>query len=468
MKNMIKRIIVGVAIGTILFIIKGGNVFAYDTFYMNMVDSLVIHYNFDICIKTGDDFLCTEGIEETTDIKQRVGSIPIYTTKDNEYLMLKEFDAEIHLNNQLYGKGVSLPYPDAYFTNLNSKDTDDYNNNPKLNNVLYYNNNINYFAYKSSNNATDFTEIPITQLGSSNGIIQLATGQNPKYLYSNVPYAWLNSYKYLIQIKYSFQSGYTYNGSANIIKSIPYFTSTNTGTTASAFKSQNQNNTYLAVVYPNKTLYLKGSNVHTTGTISSWSISTPDNNSLGNYDVSPTPNETRINESLSTINEKLVVQASVIGTDTPSDEQYDNISSAINTTTTRFNSILGTFGFQDFLTALIQRPIDNLSDLISSDNIGGNNNMTISCPVIRLNFFSRYYQLDHNKWGMELPCMSDIYSTIPFVGQNSDNITDHLSVIGIYQVVLTGYLTYLLVLSWLNVIKYASTRSASEIEVYEL
>ena len=467
MKNMIKRIIVGVAIGTILFIIKGGNVFAACV-SQSQFDLIEFHYKFDLCVQSGDSVVCTPSLEGTTDLKQHIFTEYIYKTKSNEYLALKEFDVNISMSGsnviETSGNGFNLLPPEVFFTGLNGYSIGTIESKEQYYNKTRINQFITEVQY-STNNGTDWTTQPNGRLGQVYGTGQFSYNGSTNYYYNLTPWTHLGVSRRITDLKYKYQSGYTYSGSNDIFSMVPLYSSSSSMPNINTYVNNNKSNAYLGVVFPNSTLRIPNYNDLLSGI---FSMCTGSNSSvlLKSEDFPFTDTDASINSDAAYINKEFIMSSSFIGSDTPSSEQFNNISSSINTLSSGLNSSLSTFGFQDFLSALIQKPITELQFMIRNENVGGDNNMTIACPTIYLPF-----KVDHttgtNIYGMYLPCMSDLYYSIPYVGKSGDTLGQG-SLIGLYQTVLTGFLTYLLVLSWLNIIKHTITNSPSEIEVYEL
>lgn len=451
MKYMLKRIFIGVAIGTILFLIKGGNVFAASNYkYLYDFDTKSVNADFDICEHNDYNSLCINGFSKSFSFnRNNQNYITLYVNND-KVIGLRNFSVSFVNNNSdlmIYRYG-NLTYNLQYFFDSTSSTGRDSNR-------LFLNNFLSYVKITTQDNV-------VCEITNNIGV-NVSTSYNPPALlpYFEVPSECRS--KYLKQIDFIFQSGYNYTGSNNIFNPIEY----ESGMSNQNYINTNRNNTYLLswgisdktnknVVFKgnfnNAQLYFNSSNnyVGTTPILQTYTIT-----------------DQEINENLAELN-KQIYFASLGGTDLgpnmPSSENQDDVNNSILGLSSQIGTSLSTASFQDFLSALIQKPISELLWVIRTDNVDSENKI-IKCPTIYLPF-----KVNHNnhtsEYGMYLPCMSNIYGQIPYV--MSYNYDGTFGLVTIYHIVLHGYLYYLLVLTWLNLVKYTVTRSSSEIEVLEL
>lgn len=452
MKYMLKRIFIGVAIGTILFLIKGGNVFAATSSkYLYNFNTKVATMSFDICDHNDYNSLCINGFNKTVTLTSNSDYKVLYSNSD-KVIGLKTFGVSLVSNSSdqlIYRYGQLTSNINLFFNNNQNSGADT--------NRLRTNEFLSYVKIITQDNI----ECISTNLGASLGTA--STGGYNLYPTFEVPTECRG--KYLKELDILWQSGYNYTGSSNIFNPIDY----QSGDNQTTFLSKNRNNTYLLSwgitqkeINHNVTISQNLNNVMVY--FNSNSVGYGSSLITNTY----TEEEQQINENLAQL-EKEKYFASLGGTNLgpefPNSDQFSEISDGYEELDSDIQQKLNNVYFNDFLTALTQKPIYELMWIVRSDNVGGTNNQTIACPTIYMPF-KRDHTTGLDIFGMNLPCMSDLYSQIPYVGESGAGNT--ITIIGIYQLVITGWLTYLLILTWLNLIKYTITKSSSEIEVLEL
>ena len=492
MKYMVKKIIIGVAIGIILMSVRSCKVHA-DTYGSSYFSSIIVHYKFDVCLDTGGDFLCTEGLEDTQNIKNIVATLPIYTPKTNEYLMLKEFDVHLVTDNGVYvsnNYSINLPSPMTIFNGLNVKSTNDYNNMPRFNNITMYNNFVNYFAYKPRNE-TEYISVDSQYLGAYLGVQQLWLSGSSIYTYGVTPSVKITPTSYFYDFQYSLQSGYTYNGSNSIIQAVPTYTTNPPSISRTDFLNQYKTNSYLAVVYPGQSLSWK--KISDLSSTANWSVTTGSYSTNSIYNISPSANEVLIQERLADINKELIVNASVIGSDIYGTDQENQFTNAFSNTITNASNNLNSIGFTSFLNALIVEPVALLNQSASVDfydngeltgslcfdtfHQGGTNYGWIPIPFVDTgNYTTDYFQL---------PCMTtQVYSNLKSrnshgikngriigFGDTPNSSADTLggiSFMPIWLLIQHAVLYVWLTITFVNIVKYCIDTKDSEIEVMDL
>ena len=432
MKYMLKKIFIGVAIGTILFIIKGGNVFASSVNLYN-ASSIVGTMSFDLCTTQNDNLLCIDGFTKSLNLKSS-NTTRIYTNTGKD-IMLKSFSMSFSIDpSAMYVSG-------SYFA-LTSPMTDlfyNFESNKKLQ--------TNFMPVYVKMTMVDDTECEITD----NVGYDFSSGSRRTYPYWKTPSACMS--KYLKKVDIIFQSGYNYSGSNDILSDIE----NDSNWTSSEWLSHNKNNTYL-LWWHNQNIVLKSD----VGNLQLYNGSGWGSSKVNN---TYTIEEQEINENLAKL-EKEKYFASLGGTDlgpdSPSQSNYDDIEDKITDVQLDLSSATSSTQFTDFLNALTQKPIVELLYLIRNDPT---DDTTVSCGITPYIPFKVNHNNDTSVYGMNLPCVSDYLEDIPYMyGWNAFGF----GVINIYQMLLSAYLTYLLILTWLNLIKYTITRSSSEIEVIEL
>lgn len=443
MKYYFRRIICGVAIGLILFYCKSCEVHAGSVYLYNLGSSSSLTMSFDVCKKFDTNYMCVNGFNKSTTLN-RSSTYNIIHRNSTDTLALKSFSMYLTgfdtFQIMRYGSLNSSP---SFFHNIFG-----YNNTSDFR-PFRYNGFLSYVKITTTDNTV--CEID-TNLG--------ATFQNTSSEYPDIfPYFEVPSScrgKYLKNIEMVFQSGYNYNGD-----DIPFTTAKRTDfQDFDSFLSRNKTNTYLALFDKrNITLQPYVGNIQLYFGSSSYGTTTK------NQDYTLTSQE--IQQNLSEL-EKQVILAELggggssdnTGPDEPSSENTQQVKDTIDDVSNVIAGSVSSAGFNDFLTALTQKPIVELQYVANNlDNPG------VYCPNIYIPFM---VNRDNNttRFGTNLPCMSTIYSTIPYVGGNANNWG--FSIISLWHIILHGYLMYLLVLTWLNIVKYTISRNSSEIEVIEL
>ena len=444
MKYMLKRIFIGVAIGTILFIIKGGNVFAASIYLYN-AQSVVGDMSFDVCNINNDSesMICTNAFNKSLSLKSS-NYTTLYTNIDKD-IFLKSFSISATFGNGEIQASTYGNITNPMYTIFNSTSTTGYVWNKKLQ--------VNFMPVYVKMTMQDDTICEITD----NIGYDFQSGSRTTYPYWQVPSSCRS--KWLKQIDIIFQSGYNYTGSTSILEDEVNDSSWSNQT----WLNNNKNNTYL-LWWHNQNIVLKSSVANLQLYFGS--------NGYGSSKInnSYTITDQEINENLAQL-EKEKYLASLGGTDlgpsSPSQDNYTQIENGITSIQVETSSALNDVQFADFLSALTQKPILELMYMVRSDNVDSSTNV-ISCPSIYLPF--KVNRSDGTvTYGMQLPCIRDYLEQIPYVGTTNTNANAFgFNLIYIYQLLLTGWLTYLLILTWLNLIKYTATRSSSEIEVLEL
>ena len=445
MKYMLKRIFIGVAIGTILFLIKGGNVFAASS--SQAIDSssfnAVVLAKYDVC-SISDSFyaLCVNGFEKTYDIYNR--NTTIQYANDSNVLGVRELSIDIEFPS---GKQPTI-YQYANFSDISFMFGRQQSDTWKSGYLTRAITSANRFPIYVRLETTDNTICEPTNFGSS---ISLSSSSDPQSDVQMQPYFEVPSEcrsKSLKKLVITYSPGINYNGPSSSILSqyvadLPF--------NASNFINTYRNNTYLFIY--NKT-----------------SINTIENNISIRFNSSSYPSNwsrVEIKENLSKLEKELYL-ASLGGTDlgpsNASSSEMTKVDNEILSITSGLGTAIGGGDFNSFLSALVLKPIQELQWTIRNDNLTADGS-AIACPsTTRLYFsYSRSINDNMNKWSMELPCMSNVYANIPFVGTGQ-----LFSLVDTWHIILMGYLYYLLVLTWVNVVKYTFTASKSEIEVVEL
>ena len=443
MKYMLKRIIIGVAIGTILFVIKGGNVFA-SSIYLNNSQSVVADMSFDVCNinNDNDNMICTNAFNKSLSLKSN-NTTTLYSNIDKD-IFLKSFNMSATFNNGDIQASTYGSITNPMYTLFYSTSTTGYTRNKKLQ--------INFMPVYVKMTMQDDTVCEITD----NVGFDFQSGSRTTYPYWQVPTNCRS--KYLKQIDIIFQSGYNYTGNTSILDNQVNDSSWSYQT----WLSNNKNNTYL--------LWWHNQNITIQSSVNNLQLyfgsSGFGSNKINNsYSIT----DQEINKNLAQL-EKEKYLASLGGTDlgpdTPSSGDYTKIDDKVLNITAGLGSAMGGGDFNSFLSALVLKPIQELQFVIRNDNVSADGE-TISCPTINVPF-----KVDHTTnvqiFGMTLPCMSDLYEQIPYVGLATASSAWGFSVLRLWHIVLMGYLYYLLVLTWVNLIKYTFTASKSEIEVVEL
>lgn len=470
MKYMLKKIIIGVAIGTLLFIIKGNLAFA-DTYYYNNFDHIVVDYAFDICLKQGNDFLCTDALEGTTDIRGLLNNYIIYSTKENEYLMLKKFNVHLTFKSDntpiLTNNQILLPDTKVYFNNLKYG-------------LLNFNNTVVYSSYLKRNDTTVYEPTDNGQVLVSYGVSGSGTSTYISHPYIRT----LATNIAVTDITYFLQEGYTYNGPTSIINSVPTYSSL---PSRDLFINQNKNNTYLGYVEPNTTLAIlrqpsSGNwNLITNASYSSWA----------NYNhISPT--EQQIADNMSSLNKEIIMSQVFLGSDEFTTEETDKVSSSLGSIIAGGSSHLQQTQFTDFLNALISKPIELMTNSANLDfysNEGGYHLTGDLCfaPFQQGGTNRGFIPIPYKNTGnylednFQMPCLTrDVYSNLhsrnfSVVGSSSiinvDSTTlafEGGSLLSIWLLIQHGILFYLLATTFIGIVKYCIDTKDAEIEVLDL
>ena len=223
MKYTFRKIFIGVSIGIILMLFKSCEVHAASYRYLYQAQSVVWSADFDICTEQGNDWVCIDGFNLT---KSGFSNESLYFQNSDKNILMKSFTLTIEWNTaerpKVYEYGTLTENLESFFR-VGSNYA---NNSTKLK--------ANQFLSYVKIITEDNTECQITDnLGASI--------TNYRYLYPTFKVPGACRGKMLKSIVLTWQSGYNYSGSKDIVNDLVIPSPFN----VNDFISQNKNNTYL-------------------------------------------------------------------------------------------------------------------------------------------------------------------------------------------------------------------------------
>lgn len=197
------------------------------------------------------------------------------------------------------------------------------------------------------------------------------------------------------------------------------------------------------------------------------------------YGNTQTAESVEIEQSFVNIQKELTIAQMSYGSGTPTNEEYDEFTSSLSSEWSYLQTSLNTDrNFTAFLEALINGPIIKLQDSFQNydiyDSSGtyylASHTRCVSAPY-RIRIWPNQNNTDD--FAFNFPCMTDYYKQLHDRHNNYGFFEDQtaypsISFAYLYAVLLHGWLSYLLILTYLNTIKMTITPNKSEIEVLEL
>lgn len=463
MKYMFKRIFIGVAIGVILMSFKSCKAHAFQNYTLSNFSNVIYNMSFDYCksLNNNPDLVCVDYGTITHDLK--TGALDINYVPEGDYMGLKSLSIELvpsstmtFDNSNHFYFGQVMNYGNSYNSIYGLQGTSDMR--------------LSTFYLNQSLIKADFTlnDDSVVSLEGSDevGTVYISTYWNNSYeIYGGgvLPSSLKNkTVKKIILYYQSNTSSYIgpevfFKTNVPIYSSRPIFTD---------FISQ-KNNSYLSL-FTNQIVQLTG--------FSNYIFRLGNNSFYGN---TLTYQQQQINEAFSQLENQLAISQLQYGSRTPTNEEYDEFTTSITSEWSYLSTSLNTNrNFTAFLEALVNGPIIKLQNSYTNYDIYDSSDtyyLAAHTRCVSAPYRIRLWPKDNgtDDFAFNFPCMTDFYKQLHDRNYRYGFFEDQtaypsISFAYLYAVVLHGWLSYLLVLTYLNLIKDVITPKKHEIEVLEL